>query len=746
MIHLPNLIQDLGYILGTAAVVTLVFRFLKQPIVLGYLIAGFFVGPHMPFIATITEISSVKVWAEIGVIFLLFSLGLEFSFKKLTQVGKSAALTAAFEISCMIVLGYVTGLLLGWSRINSLFLGAILSISSTTIIVKAFEEYNLKGRRFVSHVFGVLVVEDLIAILLMVTLSSIAVSQAFEGSELIFSALRLGFFVILWFVLGIYILPIFLKQIKNYLSNETTLIVSISMCLAMVLLSAKVGFSPALGAFIMGSLLAETREGKRIEHLMVPVKDLFGAVFFVSVGMLIDPQIIQDHFIVIILLSLILILGKFSSVTAGSLLAGRNIKNSIQSGLSLTQIGEFSFIIATLGVSLKVIDDSLYPIAVAVSAITTFTTPYMIRFSDPIYEFIDSKLPLSIKDKLNRYEEAVATTTSENLVAILFYEYGLKIIINTVMVIALSIFSSELVLPRLIAVWSEPIIISAAVGIATLILATPFIWAIVISRPRHKVEYSHETLLKMARLQYGISFIRFVIGVSLSAFIIGQFASLVFIPAIALAALTLVAIYFSRLAEPLYKRVESRFIENLSEKEKDDLAKTPLRPQLAPWSASLSEFVVSPQSEVVAQTLLNSSLKEKFGVIITMIERGDKRILAPNRDELLLPFDKLFVIGTEDQLTKLKSVIEFQPTIESDAQIESFGLDSLLLKDASPYLHKSIRDCGLREAAEGLIVGIERDGERILNPDSSLTLKSNDLLWVVGNLSKLKALKSLSVS
>ena len=443
MAHLPALIQDLGLILMAAAIITILFKKLKQPVVLGYLIAGFLVGPHFTFLPTVQDQASISIWAEIGVIFMLFGLGLEFSFKKLKKVGKSASITASFEIWFMLGAGYFVGQLLGWSKMDSLFLGGILSISSTTIIVRAFEELQMKGLSFVSLVFGVLIVEDLIAILLLVLLTSVAVTQSLSGAEFIFSALRLLFFLIIWFLLGIYLLPIFLNKYRDLLSDETMLIVSIGLCLMMVIIATHVGFSPALGAFVMGSILAETPKGRRIEHLILPVKDLFSAIFFVSVGMLINPKILFDQFGIVILITAVTIVGKFISTLTGALLSGRNLKNSVQAGMSLAQIGEFSFIIATLGMTLKVTSDFLYPIAVAVSALTTFTTPYLIKYSDHFYLWLDRKIPIVAKSYLLRYEVAMSTTTEVNVLSLLWREYGFKVVLNSTVVVAVTLAISR---------------------------------------------------------------------------------------------------------------------------------------------------------------------------------------------------------------------------------------------------------------------------------------------------------------
>ena len=415
MAHLPHLVTDLGIILAAAGITTVLFKMLKQPLVLGYIIAGLLVGPHLPLFPTIHEIENIQIWAEIGVIFLLFSLGLEFSFKKLVTVGGASSVMAFVEIVTMLLLGYMTGQLLGWSTMDSIFLGGILSISSTTIIVRAFNELGVKSQRFAGLVFGVLIVEDLVAILLLVLLSTLAVSQQFAGTEMLAAVLKLAFFLVVWFLAGIFLIPTLLKRLGRFMNDETLLIVSLALCLLMVILAAQVGFSPALGAFIMGSILAETTKAEKIEHLITPVRDLFGAIFFVSVGILINPAMIVEYAGPIALISAITVLGKVFSITGGGLLAGQGLRTSIQSGMSVTQIGEFSFIIATLGLTLNVTSEFLYPIAVAVSAITTFTTPYMIRLSEPLYRTVESALPEQWKVLLNRYSTGAHTinTTSD---------------------------------------------------------------------------------------------------------------------------------------------------------------------------------------------------------------------------------------------------------------------------------------------------------------------------------------------
>ena len=383
MSHLPTLIQDLALILAIAGVTTLLFKKLKQPVVLGYILAGILVGPNFSLLPSISDLEGVKVWADIGVIFLLFSLGLEFSFKKLMNIGGTAGVTGIFEIICMVALGYVTGKLMGWSSMDCIFLGGIIAISSTTIIIRSFDELGVKARKFAGVVLGVLVIEDLMAVLLMVLLSTLAVSRESAGMEMLYSVLKLAFFLFLWFLSGIFLIPGFLKWGRKIMNDETMLVISLGLCLLMVVAATYAGFSAPLGAFIMGSILAETPQAEKIEHLVQPVKNLFGAVFFVSVGLLIEPEMLMKYIGPVFILSFVVILGKTVNVTFGALLSGQPLKQSLQAGMSMAQIGEFSFIIATLGVSLQVTSDYLYPIAVGVSVITTFTTPYMIRLADP---------------------------------------------------------------------------------------------------------------------------------------------------------------------------------------------------------------------------------------------------------------------------------------------------------------------------------------------------------------------------
>lgn len=447
MTHLPHFVTDLGLILAVAAITTLIFKKIKQPVVLGYIIAGFLVGPHSSLLPTVADEDGVKTWSEIGVIFLLFTLGLEFSFKKLVKVGGSASVTALVEIVLMIGIGYLTGNLMGWSMMDSVFLGAILAMSSTTIIIRAFDEAGVRAKKFATLVFGILIVEDLVAILLLVLLSTLAVTQQFGGGELLAEILKLAFFLILWFLGGIFFIPTFLKRTSKLLNDETMLIVSLALCLAMVLLAVKVGFSAALGAFVMGSILAETTQAERIEHLVKSVKDLFAAIFFVSVGMMIDLQVLVDYAVPVLVITLITIFGKLIATALGALLSGQSLKHSVQAGMSLAQIGEFSFIIASLGVSLNVTSAFLYPIAVAASAVTTFTTPFMIKKSGSFYAFLEKRLPARWINSLNRYSSGSQQLSAYSDWKELIRTYTMNVVIHVVILVAIIFFVAAFSLP-----------------------------------------------------------------------------------------------------------------------------------------------------------------------------------------------------------------------------------------------------------------------------------------------------------
>ena len=724
--HLEPLITDLGLILMTAGIAVLLFKKLKQPLVLGYLIAGFLAGNNFDFFPTIRDTKSVEVWAEIGIIFLLFSLGLEFSFKKLIKVGGTASITAITQISFMIFLGYFVGQLLDWSKMDSLFLGVILSISSTTIILKSFDELGIKVQRFVGNVIGALIVQDIIAILLMVLLSTIAVSENFSGGELIQSILKLVFFLVLWFLSGIFIIPTVLKKAKHLLTDEMLLIISIALCLLMVILAANVGFSPALGAFIMGSIIAETTQAEHIEHLVKPVKDLFGAVFFVSVGMLIDPDALKEHAIPVLVLSLVTILGQSISSTVGSLLSGQPLKESVQTGMSLSQIGEFSFIIATLGITLQVTSSFLYPIVVAVSAATTFSTPYMIKFSGPFSEFLSRKLPRKWLKRIERYSASTQAIKTVNNWKTVINAYLIQVVIHSIIIVAVIVLSSRFVLPL---VKGYPF--GSALGaLITLVVLSPFLWALSLRR----VAVEQVSVLLEDRKSRGPMAMLFLFRILLAVVYIGLLLNIFFSPKTAFVAFGVAIILYFLFQKKLnlqYHKIENHFLSNLNDREITKAKRS--RSDLSPWDGHMAVFDIAAESNIAGETLKKLQLRELLGINIASIKRGEITIHIPDANERIFPGDEVFVIGTDAQLQDFKKYLD-QHEIEATPEIREpdIVLRQIELKNHA-FIGKSIKESKLREKTKGLVVGIEKRGQRFMNPESNILLEKDDILWIVGD-------------
>ncbi len=724
--HLHPLISDLGLILMTAAVAVVIFKKLKQPLVLGYLIAGFLAGNHFDFFPSIKDIKSVEVWAEIGIIFLLFSLGLEFSFKKLMKVGGTASITATVQIVTMCLLGYMVGQWMDWSNMDSIFLGTMLSISSTTIILKSFDELGVKTQKFAGIVIGSLIVQDILAILIMVLLSTVAVSNQFAGGALLISVVKLIFFLVIWFVGGIFIIPTILKKTKHLLSDEMLLIVSLALCLMMVILASNVGFSPALGAFIMGSIIAETTQAEHIEHLVKPVKDLFGAVFFVSVGMLIDPKILYEHAIPVVILSVVVIFGQSISSTIGALLSGQPLKESVRTGMSLSQIGEFSFIIATLGMTLHATSRFLYPIVVAVSAVTAFTTPFMIKYSLPFSEYLSRKLPRKWKKRIERYSASTQAIRTVSLWQTVINANLLQLILFAVIILAIILLSARFILPLV----SDYPFGNAIGALITLALLAPFLWALAFRR----VANNEMQQLLEDRKSRGPLTMLFFIRILLAIFFIGLLLNVFFSRKITLMALILaVVIYviFQKKFHKQYHKIENHFLSNLNEREISKAKRS--RSHLSPWDGHMAIFDIAAESNIAGESLKNLQIREQMGVNVVSIKRGDVMIHIPNANERIFPGDEICVIGTDDQVQEFKKYLDqHEMDVSPETKEPDIVLRQIELKNHS-FHGKSIKESNLREKTKGLIVGIEKRGKRILNPESNVMLEKDDILWIVGD-------------
>lgn len=731
MTHLPDLIADLGLILSVAAVTTLVFKKIKQPLVLGYIIAGVLVGPHVTLVPTVLDEESIKVWSELGVIFLLFSLGLEFSFKKVAKVGGTSGITALVTVCFMLGVGYLTGQWLGWGAMDSLFLGGILSISSTTIIVRALNELGLKTQVFAGVVVGVLVIEDIVAVLLLVLLSSLAVSQHFSGGAMLWELGKLGFFLILWFAAGVFLIPTLLARTRKLMNDETLLIVAVALCLSMVVFAVNTGFSAALGAFIMGALLAETVQAERIEHLVRPVKDLFGAIFFVSVGMLLDPAMLVEYWQQVLLISVVVILGQPLSVMAGALLAGEPMFRAVRVGMSLSQIGEFSFIIATLGLTLNVTSAFLYPIAVAVSAVTTFTTPYMIKASGPFAGFVERMLPQRWAKALGRYSLQADQVKETSAWRQLLRSYAINLAVFAVLCLTVVLGAG----PAFLVLFGDQFMgVDGRVlaGLTTFLLVLPFIWAMSlrrISRNAYRQLWVNKRMLRGPLVMMEV--VRLAAAVVVLAVLVNVFFSTGW-AFMALLVLMIVALFlFRQRLHIFYLRMEERFFQNLNQRELS-LRRT----DLAPWDMHLAQVRVKVDSGLAGQSLIELGLREKYGVNIAMIERvSGHSVPAPGRNHLLLPGDNLFVIGTDEQLANLQRALDAPVSAQQKARItkEDIRLKRFRITPQSPLVGMRIHESGLRNEASAMVAGIERGGNRIMNPEGTAVFQENDVLWLVGN-------------
>ena len=754
--HLAPLIQDLAIILMAAAVVSVIFKRIKQPLVLGYIIAGFLVGPYFTLFPSVVDEHSVDTWAEIGVIFLLFSLGLEFSFKKLIKVGGSASITALVEIIFICTLGFFVGQWMGWSTMDSIFLAGMLASSSTTIILKAFDELKVKHQKFAGIVFGVLVVEDIVVIILMVLLSTMAVSQQFNGNELMFAIAKLVFFLIAIYLIGIYLLPTILRKAKKLLDDETLLIISIGLCFLLVVLAVRAGLSAELGAFVMGTILAETTFAERIEHVTKPTKDLFGAVFFVSIGMMINPSELYTYKWEILIVTLVVIVGKLISTTLGAVLSGQPLRQSVQVGMSMAQIGEFAFIVAALGMSLNVISDFLFPVAVGVSAVTTFTTPYMIKTSDKMYGFVQRILPDKLQKSIDKYSFQFQNIQQESSWRKLMKAYFSTILINLVVIIAIVLLAYNVILPFFTNnFFDERTSRGITLGIV-LVTCIPFLWPIMfkrIHRKEYKELWKHSYLSRSPLILMDI--LRIALGIIILQFIVYRFYPS-FIISVLLIPIAFVVIYLlSTKIDYLHNLIVKRFLFNFYERdlrdkekqreqEKAEKQKT-IRPSTQIntfWDTYVTDFEVGQYGSYIGKRLQDLAWRENYGINVAYIKRGENVIYAPNGLTRIFPFDHIGLIGTEEQIkefeTKKFLLEEKGEEVFTQPDLEDFTLMNFQVTRTAPFIGQSIKETQLREKTDGLVVGIERGEEKILNPPSTTILQMEDLVYLVGNRQMIK--------
>ena len=741
------MIQDLCVIMLTAGITSMLFKLLKQPVVLGYIVAGVLVGPHVLGESWVSNEESVDMWGQIGVLFLLFALGLEFSFKKLLQMGSTALIAAGTIVIGMMSVGFLTGRLFGWNEMNSLFLGGMLCMSSTTIVFKALDDMGLRNHKFAKICFGILVVEDLFAVILMVLLSSIATTRSFEGKEMLLQIGKLAAYLVFWFVAGIAILPMFLHKFKKHLNNETLTILSIGLCLGMVLLAVGAGFSSALGAFVMGSVLAETIEAERIEHLIEPVKNIFGAIFFVSVGMMIVPSQLVEYWLPILIITLVVIGGQILFASAGTLLSGQSLKVSVQTGFSLVQIGEFAFIIATLGQSLGVTDKSLYPIVVAVSVITTFLTPFVMRGAEPTYRFLDSHLSDGIKLTLENYARNRNTVTMESTFKRLLKKVILSLFIYGVVVAFIDIIYFKYGVPLIQQLLEGFLPLKVVLTIALLILliaTSPFIYAMATA---HRKSAEAKELWKSGNYQkaqlIGIMLLRMVVCLLFVAWTVVKIFGITSAVIAAIVFLVILALTFSGRIRKQSAALRLQFSANLSAREKSAEAQRTVSRgftnSLLDYDVHLAEFRLESNSRFCGRSLMQLDVRYRSGVSIVRIVRGGININIPGGRTVLYPNDLIVVAGSDEQIDRFKQMLDgsLRPTDEQQTRAH-VTLERFTIEPSHKLVGISIIDSHIREQAQCIVMGIERGEQLITNPDPHIQFEAGDIVLVAGESERIK--------
>jgi len=740
-----SLVTELAIILGAAGIFTVISKALKQPLILGYIVAGFLVGPHLGLFPQFSA-SSVHQWSEIGIIFLLFSLGLEFSFKRLLQIGSSALITAGTQCIGMLIVGMLAGTAMGWSNMESIFLGGLMSMSSTTIIIKAYDDLGIKNRPYSGLLFGSLVFQDLIAVLLMVLLSTLAVSNKFEGIQMLMAIAKLVFFLILWFLVGIYVIPSLLKKARKYLTDEILLLVSIGLCFLMVVLANAVGFSSALGAFVMGSILSSTIEGEHIGHITIHIKDLFGAIFFVSVGMMVDPVVIAQYWPTILIITLVAMLGILVFSSTGVLLAGKGLNSALHIGFSLAQLGEFSFIIASLGCSMGVLRDFIYPVVIAVSVITTFTTPYMIKAATPVTKWVYKVLPGSILSKIDPPEKAeiksslAARSEWKSFLLNFFKRTGLY----GVMLIAL-LLGSRLFLTKIaenIFVDIPPFLSNLLQTAVTIAFMAPFLYGFLYNTESSKA--SARKLMDENNLNKW----------PILALTVGRLAMAVFFVMMAIVdhfdlrgwtvLLSVIAIVFmllfSKRTMHRFGNLETRFIENLNKKEMEEKRHSPVtsavKEKLSGYDVHLEAVDISPNYEFIGKPLREMPFRHVSGVNIVKIQRGKRSIIIPSGDEKIYPGDRLLAVGTTEQINSFLNYIA-EGTVEVQSENGDFIVDSFVLDEKSSLTGRSLRDLSMRKSG-CTVISVMRGDNLVTNPSADWSFMTGDIVWMAGLKDSLK--------
>lgn len=744
---MSSLITDLAYILVVASVVTIIFKRLRQPLVLGYIVAGFLAGPHMPYTPSVSSVEGIEEWSQLGVVFLMFTLGLEFSFKKIVKMGMQPILTAVMVMCCMIGIGGMIAALFGWSSMDRIFLGGMLSMSSTTIIYKAFDDLGLRTKRFASGVISVLIIEDILGILLMVMLSALAVSRTFEGFELIKSLMQLAFFLLLWFLVGIYLLPLLLRKANKYINSETLLVVSVGLCFLMAVIATKVGYSPAFGAFMMGSILAETLEAENIEKGVGSLRDLFGAVFFVSVGMMVEPSVLSEYWLPILVLTLAVVFGQMFFGSLSFFATSGNVQTAVRSGFSMVQIGEFAFIIAALGQELGVTSKFLYPVVVSVSIITTFLTPYIIKLAPKAANHIEKSMSSELQSFINRGKTLSINRRNKHLPlspALAWRQLLKAILVQTIayltISIALALFSFATILPLCQHIIGEKY--GYIVGLViTLLLLSPCIRPIVIKKNHSKeVKYLISSGKMPALLVQLVVLIKALLGFVIIYNVVSFVSPLwwVWNALISLAALILIVV--SRFVKFTSIRMERTFKQNLRLREQQTALSYGRK--LRGRDLQIARVKVPAHSSWGGKTLAQLHFGKTDRIHIAAILRAGHRINIPGGSHRIYPGDVLEVVAGVEAIEalRLRSEQELLQPQERNKDNHNLTIISIKLNESSPLIGHTLQDVDFRMRYHCMVVGVENEEGHLGTVQAKRQFQQNDIVWVVGEEADLSML------
>lgn len=741
--HTPNMITDLAIMLLTAGVITILFKKLKQPLILGYILAGFLTSPYFPLFFNVEDSEAIQLWSEIGVIILMFHVGLEFNLHKLAKLGETAIISAIIKMGGVMFTGYLLGIVMGFSSLSSIFLGGMLSISSTAVIQKSFEELGIKKEKYSQLVMGTLVIEDIVGIFMLVVLSTISVGKNVEGRELIISLALMVCYLVVWLILGIYLLPTFLNRVINLMNDEMLTILSLGLCFGMVLIANLLGFSSELGAFLAGSLLAGTKHVEHVEHITKGIKDMFVAVFFLSVGMMVDPQIILDYAPIIAIITVAAVAAKLVFATLGMLLSGQTLHTAVKSGFSLAPIGEFSFIIATLGINLEVMEPHLYPIIVTAAVITTFLTPFLIKKSEEIASWLDRILPENIRKKLNQYtsNDQVDDSADSDWNAYIrlwvsrITVYGMIMLVTvTTGINLLEPFLEEFL----------PLNLAKAVDCAVVY----FIMAIFI-KPMLNF---HNTLFTSLWLKKKSNRVPLIVFVAVKVFVIAAIASILLISLyhikihflFILIVLAVLMAARSNFMSASYLRLETRFLQNLNERIIEKERKQGNNQSWLDEELRIISLIAPPDADFLGKSLKDLQWGRIFNVYVVKIRHNGKHLILPSEKTTISAGDKVFVVGDPKSIENFYYLIGIEPTrmprtlktfMASDYPDinNALAFCAVKLSGSDPFSGKALRNSRMKEKWHCMVLGLQQHGYPITMPDPNIVVGKDDILWVMGS-------------